>query len=262
MIPKTIHYCWFGGNPKPKLVEKCIKSWKKYCPDYEIIEWNENNFDINCCDYVKEAYEAKKWAFVSDFARLKIVYDNGGIYLDTDVELIGSLEKFLKYDGYFGFEGSEYIATGLGFGSIKNNPILEIMMNDYLHLHFLKPDGTYNIVTCPKTNTKSLEKIGLVRNNTFQIIENNAFFPSDFFNPIDYKTMKKKLTQNTVSIHWFNASWHTQKDIDERKNTIKKVRCYKRKSIINHIIVLLAKKILGDKLYEKIKSKIKSKIKG
>lgn len=257
MIPKTIHYCWFGGNPKPKLVEKCIKSWKKYCPDYEIIEWNESNFDINCCDYVKEAYEAKKWAFVSDFARLKIVYDNGGIYLDTDVELISSLDKFLKYDSFFGFEDSEYIATGLGFGAIKNNPILEVMINDYFHLHFLKPDGTYNIVPCPKTNTKSLEKIGLVRNNSFQIINNNAFFPSDFFNPIDFKTMKKKVTKNTVSIHWFNASWHTEEEKKELELAIKYRRKQKFYNRVIHPPIMLVKNILGDELYQKIRSKIK-----
>ena len=133
-IPKVIHYCWFGGNPKSKLIENCINSWRKKCPDYEIIEWNESNFDINCCDYVKEAYEAKKWAFVSDFARLKIIYDNGGIYLDTDVELISSLEKFLEYDSYFGFEDSEHINTGLGFGAVKHNPILEVMINDYFKI--------------------------------------------------------------------------------------------------------------------------------
>ncbi len=259
-IPKVIHYCWFGGNPKPKLVEKCIKSWKKHCPDYEIIEWNESNFDVNCCDYVREAYEAKKWAFVSDYARLKIVYDNGGIYLDTDVELIGSLEKFLKYDGYFGFEDSMHIATGLGFGSVKNNTVLEVMMNDYLNIRFLQPDGTYNQTPCPQTNTLSLEKIGLKCDNTFQIIGNNAFLPSDFFNPIDYQTMKKKLTKNTVSIHWFNASWYTKEQRAEREYSIKRVRYYKRKNIINRIIyspILLAKKIFGDELYEKIKSKIK-----
>lgn len=256
MIPKTIHYCWFGGNPKPKLVEKCIKSWKKYCPDYKVIEWNENNFDINCCDYVKEAYEAQKWAFVSDFARLKIVCDNGGIYLDTDVELISPLDKFLEYDSFFGFEDSEHIATGLGFGSIKNNPVLEVMLNDYFHLHFLKPDGTYNIIPCPKTNTKSLEQIGLVRNNTFQIINNNAFFPSDFFNPIDFKTMKKKITKNTVSIHWFNASWYTEEEKKELELAIK----YRRKrKFYNRVIqppFMLVKKLLGDELYQKIRTKI------
>lgn len=256
MIPKTIHYCWFGGNPKPKLVEKCIKSWKKYCPDYEIIEWNESNFDVNCCDYVKEAYEAKKWAFVSDFARLKIVYDNGGIYLDTDVELIRSLDKFLQYDSFFGFEDSEYINTGLGFGSIKNNPVLEVMINDYITLHFLKPNGTYNIVPCPKTNTKSLEKIGLVRNNTFQIINNNAFFPSDFFNPIDFKTMKKKVTKNTVSIHWFNASWHTEEEKKELKLAAKYHRKQKFYNRVIHPPIMLVKNILGDELYQKIRSKV------
>ena len=104
MIPKVIHYCWFGNNPKPKMVKKCINSWKKYCSDYEIIEWNENNFDVNYCDYVKEAYEAKKWAFVSDFARLWIIYNCGGIYLDTDVEIIRNLDELLNDKAFFGFE--------------------------------------------------------------------------------------------------------------------------------------------------------------
>lgn len=257
MIPKVIHYCWFGGNPKPPIIEKCIKSWKKYCPDYEIIEWNEKNFNVNCCDYVKEAYEAKKWAFVSDFARLKIVYDNGGIYLDTDVELIKPLENFLKYDSFFGFEDTQHINTGLGFGSVKHNPVLEVMLDDYLELHFWKPDGTYNTTPCPQTNTLSLNKIGIKTDNTFQIIDNNAFFPSDFFNPIDYRTMKKNVTQNTVSIHWFNASWHTKEQSAERKRSIKTARYYKRKERINHAIAILAKKIISDKFYQKIKSKIK-----
>ena len=121
-IPKVIHYCWFGGNPKPKLVQKCIHSWKKYCPDYEIIEWNESNFDISSCPlYVRQAYDVKKWAFVSDYARLKIIHTCGGIYLDTDVELIKSLDSLLEYNAFFGFEDGKYVATGLGFGAVSDN---------------------------------------------------------------------------------------------------------------------------------------------
>ena len=121
MLPKKIHYCWFGGNELPDLAIKCIESWKKYCPDYEIIEWNETNFDLECCDFVKEAYKAKKWAFVSDYARLKVVYDNGGIYLDTDVELVKSLDILLQEKCYFGEETTGYVATGLGFGAENGN---------------------------------------------------------------------------------------------------------------------------------------------
>ena len=131
MIPKIIHYCWFGRNPKPELAVKCIKSWKKRCPDYEIIEWNEDNFDISSCPlYVRQAYEAKKWAFVSDYVRLKVVYDEGGVYLDTDVELKKGLDALLAYDAYFGFEDGTHVNTGLGFGAVKGAPILKEMMQD------------------------------------------------------------------------------------------------------------------------------------
>ncbi len=128
-IPKTIHYCWFGGNPKSELIQRCIESWEKYCPDYEIIEWNESNFDINCCQYVKDAYAAKKWAFVSDYARLWVVYTHGGIYLDTDVELKQNLDELLTYDAWFAHDDMLYIATGLGFGSIKDFPVLKNIMD-------------------------------------------------------------------------------------------------------------------------------------
>lgn len=125
MIPKVIHYCWFGGNEKSEIIKQCIASWKKYCPDYEIIEWNESNFDINCCQYVKEAYEAKKWAFVSDYARYKIIYEHGGIYLDTDVELLDNLDKYLIYDTWFPRETQRTFNTGVGFAAIKNNKLIK-----------------------------------------------------------------------------------------------------------------------------------------
>ena len=115
MIPKKIHYFWFGGNEKPKSVKKCIDSWKKYCPDYEVIEWNESNFDIRCMPFVEQAYEAKKYAFVSDVARLMMIYEYGGIYMDTDVEVIKPLDNLLENKAYMGFENDENVASGLGF---------------------------------------------------------------------------------------------------------------------------------------------------
>lgn len=260
MIPKTIHYCWFGGNPKSKLIKKCIKSWKKYCPDYEIIEWNESNFDINCCPYVKEAYEAKKWAFLTDYARLWIVYNYGGIYLDTDVELVSKLDTFLKYDGYFGFESDSYVNTGLGFGAAAGNKIVKTMLDDYDGLHFLNDDGTYDLTTCPVRNTDSLMKVGLVRNNSFQLIDNNAFFASEVFNPIDYITKKKSITNNTVSIHWYNASWQTKEQRKEHKEFLKQTRKYKKIELrhkLLHLPHLLLRKILGDNIYDKIKNVLK-----
>lgn len=257
MIPKKIHYCWFGSNPKSKLIKKCIKSWKKHCPDYEIIEWNEDNFDINCCDYVKEAYEAKKWAFLTDYARLWIVYNHGGIYLDTDVELISDLDKFLKYDSYFGFETKTCINTGLGFGAQSGNKIIKAMLDDYNGIHFINKDGTYDLTTCPVRNSDALEQFGLIRNNSIQIIDNNAFFPSEFFSPIDYESCQKNITENTVSIHWFNASWKTNEQKKEHDRLTKK---YKRKDLIHrilHLPHLILRKIMGDRSYEKLKNLIK-----
>ena len=128
MIPKVIHYCWFGGNHKSELINKCIESWKKYCPGYEIIEWNESNFDINICEYTKQAYDAKKYAFVSDVARLYIIYNYGGIYLDTDIELIRDFGDLLNYDAWFNWETERFIATSLGFCAQKGNEIVKFLL--------------------------------------------------------------------------------------------------------------------------------------
>ena len=210
MIPKIIHYCWFGGNPIPSLTKKCIKSWKKFCPDYEIILWDESNFDIASCPvYVKEAYENKKWAFVSDYVRLKVVYDNGGIYLDTDVELIKSLDHLLCHDAFFGFESDGgCVATGLGFGAIKENSVVKAMMDDYEGIHFVKEDGTFDLVPCPVRNTRTLYRYGLKQDNSDQILDNNVrILPWEYLSPIMYSTGKKTFTENTVSIHHYQSSW-------------------------------------------------------
>ncbi len=136
MIPKVIHYCWFGRNPKPELVQKCIASWREFCPEYKIIEWNEDNFDVNFCDYTTEAYEAGKWAFVSDVARLKVVYDHGGIYMDTDVELKRNLDVLLQYDAWFAQDDIRYINTGLGFGAHKGHELIANIISQRLDLKY------------------------------------------------------------------------------------------------------------------------------
>lgn len=220
MIPKTIHYCWFGRNPKPKLVLKCIDSWKIKCPDYQIIEWSEDNFDISSCPlYVRQAYAAKKWAFVTDYVRLKIIYDYGGIYLDTDVELIKNLDSLLDHPAFFGKEDEEYVATGLGFGAEVNNPVVYLMLKDYYDSEFLQKDGSINYITCPDRNTRSIRHLlekSVVTNGIIHI-SNAVIYPQEYFCPLDWKTRTLKITDNTMSIHWYDASWlkEDQKNLKE-----------------------------------------------
>ena len=206
-IPKVIHYCWFGRGNLPKLVEKCIKSWKKYCPDYEIICWNEDNFDLSQNRYLQEAYQAKKWAFVSDYARLKLIYDHGGIYLDTDVELRKPLDKLLDDSGFMGFDEKGIIATGLGFGAEPGNEVIGELLKDYDGIPFLLPDGSYDLTPCPDRNTDTLKRLGMDMDPAGGRFMGITFYPADYFCPMDYYTRKKTITKNTYSIHHYCASW-------------------------------------------------------
>jgi Mannosyltransferase OCH1 and related enzymes len=206
-IPKKIHYCWFGENPKNELAERCIKSWKKYCPDYEIVEWNESNFDIHINKYVEEAYNAKKYAFVSDVARLHALCAEGGVYMDTDVELVKSLEDLEKSTkAYIGFQDEKKINTGL-IASEKDNEVIKKFLSYYDNKSFVKEDGTFDTTTNVDIITNMLLEMGLILNNTFQKMDNIDIYQKEYFCPIDYFTGKKELTKNTVAIHWFSASW-------------------------------------------------------
>lgn len=219
MIPKIIHYCWFGGNPLDETAKKCIESWKRYCPDYEIIEWNESNFDINCCQYVKEAYEAKKWAFVTDYARLKVVYENGGIYLDTDVEIIKPLDALLSNTAFFGFQNENLIATGLGFGAQKGCDILNDLMLDYNGVSFCLPNGKYDLTPCPARNSEIFIKYGFKMDNSFQVLNGVVTYPSEYFCPKNSRTLKLEVTKNTYTIHHFAGTW-----IGEKTNYRQKIK--------------------------------------
>ena len=218
MIPKKIHYCWFGRGDKPKLAKKCIESWRKFCPDYEIVEWNEDNFDVNMNAYTKICYEQKKFAFLSDYARLIIVNENGGIYFDTDVEVIRSYDDLLNCKGFWGFENNNYIASGLGFGSEKGNKVLVSMIREYDR--FL--DGKSGTISCPALNTSALEKYGLKKNGCYQVIEENIIYPAEFFNPYDDPTGILNKTDNTYSIHWFAKSWISRRKVI-RSNIMKPI---------------------------------------
>lgn len=203
MLPKKIHYCWFGRTPKPKLAKKCIASWKKFCSDYEIIEWNEDNFDVNLNGYTKMCYEQKKYAFLSDYVRLLVVNENGGIYFDTDVEVIKPVDALLENDAFFCFETSEYVATGLGFGSVAHGEAIETLLAEY---EFLL-DGTQGTRGCPRLNTSALMKLGLRQNGSVQQVADALILSSDYMNPFETTTGIMRKTKNTVSVHWYSAAW-------------------------------------------------------
>ena len=169
MIPKKIHYCWVGGNPLPESAKKCISSWRRYCPDYEIIEWNESNYDFTKNQYMRESFEAKKWAFATDYARLDIIYQYGGIYLDTDVEIIKSFNPLLKNKGFAGFEDSEFVNSGQGFGAEAGNPVIKKLLESYDDLIFKSKDGSLNMIASPELNTEVLSDLGLIGNGKEQV---------------------------------------------------------------------------------------------
>lgn len=218
MIPKIIHYCWFGGNPLPELAQKCIASWKKYCPDYEIKEWNESNFDLNCCDYVREAYEAKKWAFVSDYARFLILYHEGGIYFDTDVEIIKSLDKILEQGAFLGCEKNEGVTSGmaanpgLGIASDSGLNIYKEMLEFYKKRHFKNADGSIDTTTIVTYTTQILKLHGWNPDAGIQKIEGITVYPPEYFCPMSNETGKLIITPNTYTIHHYSASWFTEKE--------------------------------------------------
>ena len=218
MIPKKIHYCWFGGKPLNKLGRKCLKSWKKYFPDYEIIEWNESNFDFNCCQYVKEAYEAKKWAFVSDYARYKILYEQGGIYFDTDVEVLKSFDDILEKGAFMGCENTDYksiiaVNPGLGCATEPGLDFCREILEDYEKSTFLKEDGSLNLYTIVERTTELLKKYGLKEITEIQKIAGINIYPAEYFSPIDMRNGKLNTTKNTYSIHWYSASWEDKYSI-------------------------------------------------
>lgn len=203
MIPKIIHYCWFGRGEKPKLAQKCIASWEKFCPDYEIIEWNEDNFDVDTNAYTRWCLDNKKYAFLSDYARLQIVSVYGGFYFDTDVELVKSLEPLRQHDAVFGFENDHFVNTGEGFGAEAGNTVVMAMLEEYLPLL----DGTHGTIGCPHLNTQALLRLGLVQNGIYQVVAGATVYPADYFNPYDDPTGILKKTENTYSIHWYGKSW-------------------------------------------------------
>ena len=211
MIPKIIHYCWFGGKPLPKIAEKCIASWKKYLAGYEIKRWDESNFDVNAIPYTREAYAACKFAFVSDYARFWILYHYGGVYFDTDVEAINNMDDIISAGNFMGVEQQNderiTVAPGLGIGVIRENSLFGQMIEVYSRAHFLNDDGTPCLKNIVEITTEQLQKYGLRNISEIQECCGFTIYPKDYFCPIDYDTRELKITENTRTIHHYAESW-------------------------------------------------------
>lgn len=259
MIPKTIHYCWFGGNPLPPLAKKCITGWKKLCPDYKIIRWDERNYDLSAAPlYVRQAYELKKWAFVTDFVRLQVIYDRGGIYMDTDVELKKNLDPLLSNRAYFGFEDGKAVNTGLGFGAEAKHPILKEMMDDYQEISFVKADGTLDLTPCPQRNTAAFLRHGLRLDDSMQVLDGGVMIlPSCFLSPIDNRTRKMRKTKDMISIHHYSASWQDEALKKRWRQLQDEHRREDAFYNITHAPNRAAIKILGEKKYSRLKGFLK-----
>ena len=206
-IPKTIHYCWFGGKPLPDFAQKCIASWKKFCPDYEIKEWNEQNYDVRKIPYTAQAYAVKKYAFVSDYARFDILYEYGGIYFDTDVELIKPLDEIINRGAFCGIEQPGYIASGLGMAAPEAMPIFREILDSYKSENFINVDGSYNLTTVVTRVSDIFKKHGFSDKEEIQEVAGIKIYPPEYFCPKNILTGELSITNNTYSIHHFDASW-------------------------------------------------------
>ena len=207
MIPKIIHYCWFGGKPMPQLAQKCIASWKKYLPDYEIKRWDESNFDVNQLPYTRDAYANGKYAFVSDYARFKILYEEGGIYLDTDVELVKSLCAIVENGPFMGEEEKMRCNPGVGIGAEPRMSFVKEMLDFYQNLNFITEDGGLNMQTIVTYTSDLLKTHGYTESNQAQLVAGFNIYPPEYFCPINYFTKELVITPKTYSIHHFAESW-------------------------------------------------------
>lgn len=232
-IPHIIHYCWFGKNPKPLIVVKCIESWKKYLPGYEIIEWNEENSDIDSLEYTREAYKARNWAYVSDYVRFIKLYEHGGVYFDTDVELLRSIpDEIMMNEAFTCVETTNDINPGLVFACCKGNAFVKEILDDYSNSKYEMKKN--ELTTVNIRVSKLMEKYGFEYSGKYQLINGIAIYPSEYFCGYDQDLHIKKITENTISVHHYASSWMTKSQ--QRKRQFQKV----------------LKNIIGIKKYERI----------
>lgn len=224
MIPRIIHYCWFGDDPIPKVYKKYMATWRKYCPEYKIIKWTEHNYDVEKIAYVSEAFKARKFAFASDVARLDIIYKYGGIYLDTDVELLQSLNSLLKYHAFVGLEDNTYVNTGLGFGAERGNKIIKDLLELYKKRHFICNGKLNTTTTLLILNTYFKNQI-LLPCKHLQTLYNMVILPSEYLAPKSFNTGKINITKNTISIHHYSSSWvdNNYKKVIKKEQFIRRI---------------------------------------
>lgn len=232
MIPKIIHYCWFGGNEIPGTLKKFMKSWREFCPEYEIKRWDESNYDIHRHPFVKAAYEAKAWAFVSDYVRLDVVYRYGGVYLDTDVELLKNLDFLLENECYIGIQQDGCLCTtGLGFGAEKHNYVVREMLAQYDSIQY--DNKNKKTFACPVLNDSVVRSVGTVDSRKICSLKGITVYPAQYFDPISPGNTEKLFCNETVSVHHYAATWTSG------------ISKWKRKIII----------MLGEDKYHKMKKK-------
>ena len=241
MIPKIIHYCWFGRGKMPELAQKCIESWHKHMPDYEYKLWNEDNFDVNSVPYVKEAYEARKFAFVTDYVRLYALYTEGGIYMDTDVEVLKSYDDLLQLKAFTGYEGSKFMPPVTGtMASEANGEWVKEQLDSYSDDHFLNPDGTLNLTTNTQRISSIMRKNGFVQDGKYHVYKDLHVFPTDYFCP-KQTTGEFLLTENTFCDHHFMGTWNDKSTNGKKRVTLRRI--VGQKNMIR--LIKLKRKLFG-----------------
>ena len=255
MIPKIIHYCWFGRGEMPPLVKKCIKSWDKYCPGWKVVLWNEDSFDVNSTLWTKQAYEARKFAFVADYVRVKALYEQGGVYLDSDVELVQPIDRFLVHDAFSGFECATAAPTGI-IAARAGQEVIKGWLDYYTDRPYLI-NGQPNMVPNVSFMTEDLKARGLKMDDSLQNIDGMVIYPQTWFCPLNIVSIEKKFSENTHTIHHFTSTWRTKQQL---KNFAKvrrhQTKWYRSLESLRYLPNRVVRKVFGDNAIDNLKKKL------